>query len=300
MAPPAARWLAGQCGCGTARAARVPPARSRVGGGVALDPALDTRPSADADWRRRGRRWPALAGMVSEPVRTSAVRDCPSASWSQLHRRLKEVHIQAHRPIQLGQLAIGALTFETIVANKLSNNGTIPLFDKTLVVLVADPSTRERDLLAGAVGQQFLVDELTAVIRVDPEYWKGEQPACLIERLHHAVLAAVQQCKAFRPGRGDVGQGERVQKRSVGCPTTVSDQVTLEKPRFDVGPLGKRAHWNLMLQQPPWLGRAQPVRLTQWPQQAVHGRWAECEQLCSNVIRDYEVAVALEGGDELG
>ena len=99
----------------------------------------------------------SLEWCLSRSVRPPYAATRPRLG-AQFHRRLKEVHIQAYRPIQLGQLAIGALTFEAIVANELPNNGTIPLFDKTLVVFVADPSTRERDLLAGAVGQQFLVD----------------------------------------------------------------------------------------------------------------------------------------------
>jgi hypothetical protein len=75
---------------------------------------------------------------TSRSVRPPYAAARPSLG-AHLHRRLKDVHIQAHRPIQLGQLAIGALIFETIVANKLSNNGTIPLFDKTLVVLCCRP-----------------------------------------------------------------------------------------------------------------------------------------------------------------
>jgi hypothetical protein len=47
----------------------------------------------------------------------------------QLHRRLEEVHRQPHRPIQLGQLTIGALAFEAIVADKLPHNQAIFLFD---------------------------------------------------------------------------------------------------------------------------------------------------------------------------
>src|SRR6202521_2359968 len=79
----------------------------------------------------------------------------------------------------------------------------------------------------------------------------------------------------------------------------VGDQVTLEEPRLDIGPLGERAYWDLVLQQPPWLCRAQPVRLTQWAQQPVHRRWAERQQLFTDLIGDDQVAMALKGGDEL-
>ncbi len=80
----------------------------------------------------------------------------------------------------------------------------------------------------------------------------------------------------------------------------MSNQVTLEKARLDLGPLRERAHRDLVLQHPTGFGRAQPVRLTQWAQQAVYRRSTECQQLGSDGIADYEVAVALEGRDELG
>jgi hypothetical protein len=82
-------------------------------------------------------------------------------------------------------------------------------------------------------------------------------------------------------------------------PTTVSNHVALEKSRFDVSPLGERAYRNLVLEQSPWFVRAQYVRLTQRAQQPVHRGWTELQLLCTDLIRDDQVAVALEGGDEL-
>jgi hypothetical protein len=86
------------------------------------------------------------------------------------------------------------------------------------------------------------------------------------QRVHHAVLGAVQQRQALRPRRGDIGQRERVQEGPVGRSPTVGDQVTLEKSRLNVGPLSKGAYGDLFFEQPSWLCRAEPVRLTQWAQ----------------------------------
>ena len=91
---------------------------------------------------------------------------------AQLHRRLEEIDVQPHGSIQLGQLAIGTLTFEAVVADELPYNRAIFLFDKAGVVLVADPPAGEGELLTRPVRQQFFVDELTAVVRVDPQYGK--------------------------------------------------------------------------------------------------------------------------------
>ena len=46
--------------------------------------------------------------------------------------------MQPHRSIQLGQLAIGTLAFEAVVADQLPNDGAIFLFDVALFVFVGD------------------------------------------------------------------------------------------------------------------------------------------------------------------
>jgi hypothetical protein len=48
---------------------------------------------------------------------------CAGASLrAQFERRLKEIHIQSHRAVQLGHLAIPTLAFEPIVANQLTDD----------------------------------------------------------------------------------------------------------------------------------------------------------------------------------
>jgi len=57
---------------------------------------------------------------------------------------------------QLGQLTIGALTFEAIVADKLPHHRAIFLFDPRLVIFVAYPPAREGDLLDIAVNNNIV------------------------------------------------------------------------------------------------------------------------------------------------
>jgi hypothetical protein len=66
----------------------------------------------------------SLCGSVHPSYTTTRPR-----LGAQFHRRLKEVHIQPHGPIQLGQLAIGALTFEAVVTDQLPNDRAIFLLD---------------------------------------------------------------------------------------------------------------------------------------------------------------------------
>ena len=108
-------------------------------------------------------------------------------------------------------------------ADELPYNRAIFLFDKAGVVLVADPPAGEGELLTRTVRQQFFVDELTAVVRVDAQYRKGKQPTRPLQRVHDAVLGSVQKRQALRPGRGDVGQREGVQECAFQAAATAGD-----------------------------------------------------------------------------
>src|SRR5690349_22920616 len=50
----------------------------------------------------------------------------------QFHRGLKTVHIQAQRPVELGQLPIGLFSNEAVIAHHLAHNGAIFLLDKAV------------------------------------------------------------------------------------------------------------------------------------------------------------------------
>jgi hypothetical protein len=70
-------------------------------------------------------------------------------------------------------------------------------------------------------------------------------------------------------------------------PPQWATRLMLEEPRLDAAPLGKkRAHRDLLLEQSPRLGRAQPARLTQRGQQPVHRRWTEGQHVCADLIRE--------------
>jgi hypothetical protein len=85
-------------------------------------------------------------------------------------------------------------------------------------ILVALPSTREREVLSVARGQQVFVDGVTAVIRVHPEYGEWEQSS-------RTLQGVVQERQALRPRRSGVGQRERVQESAVGRSAAVGDEA---------------------------------------------------------------------------
>ena len=48
--------------------------------------------------------------------------------------------------------------------------------------------------------------------------------------MHNAMLGPVQERQALDPGRGDVRQRKRVQKRAFQTATAMRDEVGLQKP----------------------------------------------------------------------
>src|SRR3954454_5196182 len=167
MAPPAERWLVAQYDCGTAHVARGSLARSRAGEGVAPDLTLCTRPSADAGSRPRARHWPARVGRASGLARTCAARDCQSVSWYATSSTAGKSSRTAAPPDTARRVDDRRADFKPVVADQLPNDRAIFLFDPGLVIFVADPSASERDLPTVTIRQQFFVDELTTVIRID-------------------------------------------------------------------------------------------------------------------------------------
>jgi len=102
--------------------------------------------------------------------------------------------------------------------------------------------------------------------------------------MHDAMLSPVQERQALCPGCGDVGQRERVQERAFKTATAMGDKVGLQKSRFDVGPLGERAHWDLVLQQSPRPGGRETMRMAHRPQHAVDRGWTQRQQLVSDFV----------------
>jgi hypothetical protein len=151
-------------------------------------------------------------------------------------------------------------------------------------ILVALPSTREREVLSVAKGQQVFVDGVTAVIRVHPEYGDGNNPRA---RSSACTTPCRVRCRSGKHSVHVVAMSVNVNVYR-NAPSVVPPQCATRSPSRNPGltPLHsvKRAHRDLLLEQSPRLGRAQPARLTQRGQQPVHRRWTEGQQLCADLI----------------
>jgi len=91
----------------------------------------------------------------------------------QLAGGLEEVHVEAHRPVELGERAIGVLPLAAVVAHELADHRMVLLLHEALIVLIGGAPPREGDLLLGAVGEELRVQELAAVVGVQPEQPEG-------------------------------------------------------------------------------------------------------------------------------
>jgi len=172
-----------------------------------------------------------------------------------------------------------------------------------LIILLGDPSPREGDLLARAIGEQIGVQELAAIVSVQAEERHRQQGARACERLDDRVLAAMQQRQALGPAGGDIGEHERLQEGTL-CPrAAVRDEISLEETGTDVIPTGEGAHRHLLFdEQSAARGRHAMGRVpfAIGAQDAIGGRRTEREELRTHRISQREMAMAFECRHQLG
>ena len=80
---------------------------------------------------------------------------------------------------------------EARVADVAPDHAPVLLLHVAAVVLPVGPRAREGDALVLAVAQQFVVDELTAVVRVDPQQREGQGLADVPDRGEDVHLGLV-------------------------------------------------------------------------------------------------------------
>jgi len=74
------------------------------------------------------------------------------------------------------------------VANRSADHRVVFLFHKAVVVLPVRPAARKRDLPLGAVADEVIVDEFTAVVRVNATDRKREPSEGRFQAIKHMHL----------------------------------------------------------------------------------------------------------------
>ena len=124
----------------------------------------------------------------------------------ELERRLEHVHEQSRGRVEACQRLGPGHALQAAVPDQTADDGAVLLFDPGLVVLAEGPGPGQLDALLPAEGHQHLVEELAAVVRVDPAEREGQRASQLIQRIDHQACFAHEERYAFRPPAGDIGQ----------------------------------------------------------------------------------------------
>src|SRR5665213_920111 len=109
--------------------------------------------------------------------------------------------------------------------------GPVLLLHMGPVVLVARAGPGEGDVMLGAIGQQVVVDELTAVVRVDPEDGERELGDHVLDGLEDPDGRLVLDRSVDGPSGGDVSNRQGETELATRVAALVTNQVDLHEPR---------------------------------------------------------------------
>ena len=140
------------------------------------------------------------------------------------------------------------------IADGLPDDGVVFLFNKTAIILAIGTAARKGDLLFGTVSQEFSVNELTAVIRVNTFDLKGNFPGNISERFKDPPLSLGLESTSFRPARGDVGEIKRMDHLRARNTAIMSHEIDFDKAWRSLVPLREGSDRDLMLEQSTGLG----------------------------------------------
>ncbi len=96
---------------------------------------------------------------------------------------------------------------------------------------------------------QERIDELSSIIDIQAQDRKRKERSCLLEGGEDRLRAFRENGKTFRPSRGHIGQGQRVQIASLRVLTTMGDQIRFQKTGPGGIPLLERADRDLLFEQ---------------------------------------------------
>ncbi len=180
-----------------------------------------------------------------------------------------------------------------IPAQQLPDVGPIFLLDVGIVVLLVGAPARKLDVMELAVAKEMVVDELGAVVGVEPAQWERHDRHDRGERVADAGLAFAHDRARFDPAGVDVGEVERIGEFAIGRVAGVGNQIDLGKAGDGDRPV-IRLDRDVMLEKGPGLGAAiQPtLELTFLRgEMAVNGPRADDSQLALDARRELKPAL---------
>jgi len=159
----------------------------------------------------------------------------------QLHGRLEAIDIQAQGPVQFLQLLEGVFPNKAIIAYHLTDDRSIFLLHKTLIIFHAWASPCERQVFALTIRHYQVIDKLSSIVCVNPKQRKWEETPCALNGRENRFLALIEERKTFGPARCYIGHRQGVDKASgKACPSvhaTMGDQIGFHKAGLGLIPL---------------------------------------------------------------
>ena len=217
--------------------------------------------------------------------------------------RLEEVDVQAREVIHASELRIGGLGSVAIIADERADDGAVLLLDMGTVVLLVGAAAGEGDALALAPGIQVVVDELGAVVAVQAAQGHRQTLADVVDGGADSFLALAPDDLEVDPRGRDIDGAERVEVEALGRGAAVGDQVQFEEAGLGVGPLGKGADGDLVLEPGAGAGRREaPVRegAPKGRQEAGEGGGADLAKVLVDIGGDHHVATPSQPIEQLG
>src|ERR1051325_1852816 len=146
-----------------------------------------------------------------------------------------------------------------VVGDGPADDRVVFLFDEAVVVLTVRTGSSKGDPLVNAVPVELVVDELTAIVGVDPEQGKGELVADVLESGKNMALGLVFDDPWFSPASGHIGDGEGLSEVPEGYAAVVRYQVDLAEAGLLFVPVGKGPDGNVVLQKRSGAGCGTPL-----------------------------------------
>src|SRR4029453_5679317 len=149
----------------------------------------------------------AVVGGLGPVVDSVGARALASLRHELLDR-LEEVDVQAGQAVDALQLRIGGSGREAIIADELADARAVLLFDMGTVVLFPRAAAREGDVLEATIGQERPVDELGAIVAVEPDERDGQARPDAVDGAADPLLPLAPDGFQFDPGRRDIDGAE--------------------------------------------------------------------------------------------
>src|SRR6266478_4290365 len=112
---------------------------------------------------------------------------------------MEEVGVEPKMGVELGEQSQLVIIVVAVIADGPTDDGVVFLFNVAAIVLAEGTAAGKGDSFSLTIPEQFIVNELTAVIGVNAQQREGDIGPDLLESPKHMVLGFVPHSTCFGP-----------------------------------------------------------------------------------------------------